>query len=371
MKKMVVALLTGIMMISMVGCGSSSSAPSENKGETVVQEGTGTEASDETSDETSNEVDKSQELIVYTNSNTNGRDAWLVEKAAEAGFKVQVLGLGASDITNRLIAEKNNSIADVTFGLNNIEYEKLKAEDLLLKWQPDWVDGVDPSLVDADGFYYPVTTTPLLLIANNEFTNMPSDWIDLVKDEYKGLYQIHPLSGGTGKTVFASIIGRYPDPNGELGVSEEGWEIAKKYIGNSHIIATGEDSIGAIIDGSLPLDQHWASGVLTEQKERNYKFNIMTPEVGEPFVIESVAVVKTSKNPELAVEFLNWLGSSEIQLAWSNEFGTIPVQEEALANVSEDLKELMSIVKPQELDWGFIAENVDAWVEKAELEFVK
>ena len=31
----------------------------------------------------------------------------------------------------------------------------------------------------------------------------------------------------------------------------------------------------------------------------------------------------------------------------------------------------MSTLKPQELDWGFIAENIDAWVEKAELQYVQ
>ena len=81
-----------------------------------------------------------------------------------------------------MIAEKNNPLCDVTFGLNNIEYEKLKANDLLQKWEPDWVDGVDQSLIDPDGYYYPVTTTPLVLMGNADFDNMPSDWTDLTKD---------------------------------------------------------------------------------------------------------------------------------------------------------------------------------------------
>lgn len=350
MKRMLAMILAGAMVFSMAGC---QKAPASG-------EGTGEGG-----------ADKSQELIVYTNSGSDGRDAWLVEKAAEAGFKVQVLGMGASDLTNRLIAEKNNAIADVVFGQNNIEYEKLKAEDVLKTWKPNWTDGVDQGLIDPEGYYYPVSITPLLLIYNRDMQNPPSDWTDLVKPEYEGLYQIHGLSGGTGKTVFASILSRYADPSGELGISSEGWEIAKDYLGNAHLIAEGEDSIGAIIDGSLPMDMHWASGVLTEQKARDYKFGVMTPEVGEPYVVESVAIVKTTRHPELAEEFLNWLGSSDVQLAWSNDWGTIPAQKDALENVSDDIKELMSVLQPQELDWGFIAENIDAWVEKAELEFVK
>lgn len=62
---------------------------------------------------------------------------------------------------------------------------------------------------------------------------------------------------------------------------------------------------------------------------------------------------------------------SDVQLDWSNNYGTIPCQKEALDQVSDDIKELMETLKPQDLDWSFIAENVDAWVEKAELEYVQ
>ena len=41
--------------------------------------------------------------------------------------------------------------------------------------------------------------------------------------------KLHGLNGGTGKTVYASIISRYQDPEGELGISDEGWEIAASF----------------------------------------------------------------------------------------------------------------------------------------------
>ena len=197
MKKMLATLLTGAMIVS--------------AGSVMVQ---------------AEEVDKSQSIVIYTNNGSEGRDEWLINRAAEEGFNVQVVSLGASAVTERMIAEKNNPLCDVVFGLNNIEYEKLKANDLLETWKPDWTDGVDESLIDSDGYYYPVTTTPLLLIGNVDYEDMPSDWTDLTDEKYSGLYQLHGLNGGTGKTVYASIISRYQDPEGELGISDEGWEIA-------------------------------------------------------------------------------------------------------------------------------------------------
>lgn len=371
MKKrmLAMALITAMGASLLTGCGGKSSSDGTTA---AAADSSAAEESSEAASEAASSDASGEKLVVYTNSGTDGRSEYLIEKAKEAGFDIEVVALGASEVTERMIAEKNNPLCDVTFGLNNIEYEKLKANGLLQQWKPDWTDGVDQSLIDPEGYYYPITTTPLVLMGNADFSPMPEDWTDLVKDEYKGLYQLHRLGGGTAKTVFASIISRYPDPNGELGISDEGWEIASKFLGNAHnIVDSGEDAIGNVINGSFPLDEHWASGVLQEQKARDYKFQIMTPEVGEPFVVESLAISSGTKKYDTCVAFLNWLGSSDVQLDWSNHYGTIPCQKEALAQVSDDIKEMMEILKPQDLDWSFIAENVDSWVEKAELEYVQ
>ncbi len=84
---------------------------------------------------------------------------------------------------------------------------------------------------------------PLLPIGNADYADMPSEWTDPVQEKYKGQYQLHGLGGGTGKTVYASIVSRYKDP-----------------------------------------------------------------EVGEPFVVESLAIVKGTDKYDLCVEFCNWLG---------------------------------------------------------------
>ena len=375
MKRKILSLLlaTAVGVSLLAGCATQKEekAKTDQKTEQTAEQKPEQKPEEKQNENTGQQAPSGSTVVVYTNSGSEGRSEWLTEKAAAAGFSIQVVAMGASKLTERIIAEKNNPLCDVTFGLNNIEYEKLKAQDILQKWQPDWLDGVDQDLVDKDGFYYPISTTPLVLIGKDDFDDMPGDWTDLIQEKYKDKYQLYGLGGGTGKTVFASVVSRYPDPNGELGISEEGWKVAGAYLSNSHIVADGEDPIGNVINGTYPLMQRWASGVITEQKTRNYKFQVMKPEIGEPFVVESLAIAKGAKDYDECVRFLNWLGSAEVQLAWSNEFGTIPCQKEALANVSAEIKEFMEGLKPQQLDWQFIAQNIDAWVEKAELEFIK
>lgn len=356
LKKWAVLGLSAVMVLSVSACGSKE----EDK---TAGEGTAAEAS--------GEADKSQRLVIYTNSGSNGRDAWLKEQASEAGYNIEVVQIQGGDLANRIISEKNNPQADMVFGLNAMEYEKLKAEEVLDQWEPEWKADVDMSLGDQDGYYYPIVIQPLVNIMNADIQNPPTDVLDLLSDEWNGKYTILNFGGGTGKTMLASLLVRFADETGEYGISDEGWETAKRWIQNGHMEQDGEDYVGNVISGEVPVCEMWGSGVLQNQMERDYKFQILVPEVGVPYVTEQVAMISGSDQRELAVDFANWFGSSEVQAAWMEEFGTIPCQQDALEGASEDVKEFVDLVHAQDMDWGFIAENIDQWVEKCELEFMQ
>lgn len=316
-------------------------------------------------------VDKSQTLVIYTNSGSDGRDVWLKDQAAKNGYKVEVVQIQGGDLANRIIAEKNNPQADIVFGLNTLEYEKLKKEQVLDKWKPSWAGDVDPSLGDKDGYYYPIVIQPLVNIMNADLTNPPKDYTDLINPEWKDKYTILNFGGGTGKTILASLLVRYKDDAGEEGISKEGWDFIKKWIQNGHMEQQGEDIVGNVISGTIPISEMWGSGVLQNQTERNYTFQIMTPDIGVPYVTEQIAMISGSKKRDLAVDFANWFGSADVQTAWMKQFGTIPCQPAALAQAPDDIKSFIAKVHPQDMDWGFISNHIDQWVEKCELEFIQ
>ncbi|MDF2673820.1 MAG: transporter, substrate-binding protein, partial [Clostridiales bacterium] len=133
----------------------------------------------------------------------------------------------------------------------------------------------------------------------------------------------------------------------------------------------GEDYVGNVVSNKTPITEMWGSGVLQNQKERNHKFQVMVPSVGVPYVTEQVAMLKGSNKRELAIDFANWFGSAELQAAFMKKFGTIPCQPKALEQAPEDVKEFIKKVRPQNMDWSFIASNIDKWVQKCELEFLK
>ena len=320
------------------------------------------------------QASEGQTLIVYTNSGSDGRGDWLKERAAQDGFSIEYVQLGAGDLANRLVAEKNNQIADLVFGLNAVEYEKLKNLDMLLKYEPSWAKDVDMTLGDKDGYYYPIVVQPLLLTYNPAYVTQnaaPTDWTDLAKSEFKDQATLLALGGGTGKTIIASILVRYADPKGTYGISDQGWEAIKNIIQNQHIAADGEDFWGNAISGTRPMLMMWGSGLLQNELSRSVDFDFMVPDVGVPYVVEQVAIFKNSKNTELSKQFAEWFGSAKIQTEWSAKFGSTPAQPAALKNSSAEVQALMAAVKPQEIDWSFVAANIDKWMEKIQLEYVK
>lgn len=377
-RKLSVGIAAAMAAVLLAGCGGGSDTGASAKKEADTsaktqeqqKEDTENEENADTAPEAGKAADKGQTLLIYTNSGGDGRQEWLIEQAEAAGFNIEVLNAGGGDILNRLLVEKNNIQADLVFGMSAIDYERLKAENLIIQYEPAWAGEVDMSLGDNDGYYYPIVIQPLLYMYNPDMENPPADILDLTKPEYKDQFAVGNLGGGTPKNLYSSILMRYRDEDGEYGVSEEGWEMAKAYLQNAHIIADGEDYVGDVISGARPMSAMWGSGVIQNQNEREYKFSLVCPEIGVPYIAEQVAILNKNDKEELAKEFIDWFGGEELQSAWSTQFGTIPANEKSLEKVSEDIKEFINSVHPQEMDWGFVAENIDNWIEKAELEFL-
>ncbi|KXU04978.1 extracellular solute-binding protein [Streptococcus oralis] len=356
MKKMKVwstLLATGVALTTLAACsgGSGGSTPAASSEE---------------------KADKSQELVIYSNSVSNGRGEWLTEKAKEAGFNIKMVEVPGGSLADRIIAEKNNSVADMVYGINAVDSNKIRDQKLLVQYQPKWLDKIDKSLADKDGYYNPVIVQPLVLIGNPGVDKMPTDWTKL-GSEYKGKYAIFALTGGTSRSILASILVRYLDDNGELGVSAEGWKAVQEYVTNAYTLKQGENTIVKMMDKAdeTQYGMMWGSGALLGQKEHNVEFKVMTPEVGVPFVTEQTMILNTSKKQALAKEFIDWFGQADVQTEYSEKFGSIPANQDAVKELPEATKKFLEQVKPQDIDWDVVGKHLDEWVEKTELEYVQ
>lgn len=383
MKKILAALLAGVLAFSAAACSTPESSTSSAAGDTASQAETASEAdaseaegSGETSD---GELPKGTgvSLTVYSNSVSDGRGDWLVERAAQDGFTLQYLDAGAAEVQSRLIAEKNAPIADVVFGLNSIIWESLKAEDILIPYTPAWADEVSEGLNDPDGYYHAIVKQAILLVYDtNQISeaDAPTDWLDLWQNEaFQGKYEYaSALTGGTTRNVIAGILVRYADPNGDLGISDEGWEAIAQYYEYGVPDESGVDLYAKISDTSNPvvIGQMWSSGIEARDEQYGTVTGYVVPEVGVPYAVEGVAIVNGTKNEDEVKRFIDWFGSAQIQGEWAQEFSTLPANEGAVEKAN-DFNKVIAELPAQDIDWALVAENIDAWCEKIELTYMK
>ena len=315
-------------------------------------------------------------LTIYTNSGSDGRGEWLTERAAKDGFSIQFVDAGAGDTQNRLIAEAASPIADVVYGLNTIIWENLKAQDILVPFVPDWADEIPEGLNDPDGYYHAIVKQAILLVYDQNQTSpeeAPKDWLDLwTKPEFDGKYEfLTGLGGGTVRNVLAGILTRFTDPNGDLGISEEGWNNIAEYYKHGVPNESGVDLYGQISSDLSPVicGQMWSSGIQARDEQYGTKTGYVVPEVGVPYATESVAIVNGTKKLEEAQRFVNWFGSADIQGEWAQQFSTLPANTNAVEMANEFNQEIAKI-PAQQIDWALVSANIDAWCEKITLEYM-
>lgn len=313
-------------------------------------------------------------LVVYTNSNSDGKGEWLEAQAEQAGFDLEIVGLGGGDLTNRIIAEGGNPVADVVFGLNNMYFEQIKAEDLLEPYTPEWSADVDESLGDGETFW-PIVQQGIVLAYNTAAVpeaEAPADWTDLwTDDRFKGRYEsVSTLAGATQQIVMASILTRYRDDSGDLGISDEGWEQVRGYFENGSKAVEGEDLFARMAAGSVDMGQMTISGIPAREEQYGVTAGVMAPEGGVPYAVEQVGIIKGTDKKEEVERFINWFGSGEVQGDFAAEFASLPANQKALEKTDPEVLTSYEAIPPQELDWLFIRDNISQWVEKIELEYM-
>ncbi len=356
--------MLAVLMLGIITACSSAGSESKNNAEESQESNGGEQIA--SSDEA---------LIVYTNSASNGRGDWLKEKAGEVGFNLEIVEMGGSDLFNRLLAEKNNPIADVTFGMSQMDWQTLKQEEALVAYEPSWIDEIPDGSSDSDNFYHPIAEQRIIMLYNQDTydeTTAPQDWPDLWEnEEFHGLYHVpSTLSGGTDRAVIYNILTRHLDENGELGVSDEGWAAVQAYIENGYTTPDGEDRIANLADGTIPISFYYSSGIPGIEEEFSFEAGIVSPEIGVPATVEQVGIMNHGDGQDytLAHEFIDWFGSAEIQGEWANNFGSLPVNKLAVDQATDRMKEIGQSTSVQEIDYDLVGKYIDEWVEKIELE---
>jgi iron(III) transport system substrate-binding protein len=120
------------------------------------------------------------------------------------------------------------------------------------------------------------------------------------------------------------------------------------------------------------MTELWLSGVLVRMQDGNLSnIDIIGNTVGVPYVVENIALSTNTKNLEKAKTLVEWFGTVEAQTERFRRFSHFPSRPEARVGMSPVMERFMAKLQPQPFDWALCSANIDKWIEKIQLEFVK
>ncbi|MFD1702241.1 putative 2-aminoethylphosphonate ABC transporter substrate-binding protein [Methylopila henanensis] len=224
-------------------------------------------------------------------------------------------------ITARFLAEKDNPRADMVVGLAASSLLMFEKAGLLETYKPAGVDKLKEVFRDNTE---PYTWTGMDAFLGAVCFNTaeagglaaPKSWKDLLQPGFKGkIVMPHPASSGTGYLLVAGWL----QGMGE----EEGWKFmdglhdniaAYLHSGSAPCVqaARGEQLVG------LALDMRGAS-----EKTKGAPIEVIFPTEGVGWEMEASAVVKGSKNLEVAKKIADWVATEDANKLFAKTYAVV------------------------------------------------
>lgn len=310
--------------------------------------------------------DDTIDLVVYT---PHGRD--LLEyfgaqfEAANPGVQVQWLDMGSQEILDRLRSERTNPQADVWWGAPSEIFAQGAEDGLLEAYRPSWADPLPPEGRDREDFWFATYLTPEVIAYNSAVLSReeaPQEWDDVLDPRWRGQVLIRePLASGTMRAIFSSIIYRESQGTGDPAAGYE-WLLrldaqTKEYVLNPTLLYQKL----ARQEGLVTL---WAMpDIETLQATTDYPIDYVIPASGTPVVVDAVAVVAGTANPDLARAFVEYVGSEEALREAAERFYRIPARMDLdPESLPEWLQVAMPAIRPMEVDAELVRERTPEWL---------
>jgi iron(III) transport system substrate-binding protein len=268
-----------------------------------------------------------------------------VAKAFEekTGIKVQIRKGGGGQLANQITVEGERSPADIIYTEEAPPLIKLAQDGLLAKVDDATLAQVDPSYVDDNGYWLGITLRARVMAYNPDLVSeadLPESARDVAGPEWQGKIAFVPSSGEfLGHTAaMIKLDGRE---------ATEEWLIGLKAFGGTYMnnvtamkaVENGE--VGAALVNSY----YWAALHKEKGKLKSKLHYFSNGDAGGLVSVSGAAVVKASKHPKEAQQFLAFMISEEGQKAVLSKSAEYPVN----PNVTADplLKPFNELQPPQ------------------------
>ena len=307
-------------------------------------------------------------IRIYSNSNSPERVTWLIEAAKEAGFDISLDDNSVlSGDTAAVQAANENKDADVIFGLNEVRWSQLvdgTYENLsVMDWTPSWADKV--GVYKYDGKAYGLVIQNILMLYRNDELGTNGEevhfqhWADIVDSGYSW-YRQGKVGGTTNMNINNAMLYAFTDPESPAGgISVDGWKTLWAYCANGN--NTGDKyGLDPLIRGDVQISTFYSSSLYgnieaAEETAENPLHGTLEPENwnlvdiddGTYYIAEYLGVIdnpnRSEEETETVKAFAEWFGSAETQIAWSEEFDSYPCNEDAAAELFDEVPAIYAI----------------------------
>ena len=309
-------------------------------------------------------------IRIYSNSNSPERTTWLIEAAKEAGFDISIddNSVYSGDV-KAVQAANENKDGDLIFGLNEVrwsqlvngQYDNLKVMD----WAPTWADKVGDYKFDNKA-YGLVIQNILMLYRTDEFGTNGNKlsfehWADIVDCGYTW-YRQGKVGGTTNMNINNAMLYAFTDPDSPAGgISIDGWKKLWAYCAGGKF-TNDNYGLDPLIRGDVQVSTFYSSSLYGKIDEAVFKGTDEHPLIGtvKPenwdlvdiadgtyYIAEYIGILdkegRSEEETETVKAFAEWFGSAETQIAWSEEFDSYPCNNDAVAELYDEVPPIYAI----------------------------
>ena len=250
------------------------------------------------------------------------------------GIKVNVVKANADELIERLKNEGENSPADLFITVDAGKLFRAKDLGLLQKVTNSKITkNIDPSLIDKDGFWVPITYRARILVYSNDRVNKDelSTYQELTNEKWKNRILVRSSSNAYNQALMSSIV------------ANEGTEAAEQWA--SGLVenfsrdpkGSDRDQVKAIAAGQgdvAIVNSYYIGLLLSSSKQEELKagkaVSVFFPNQGENesgthINVSGIGLTKYSPNKENALKLIEYLTSKEAQKLYINTSFEYPV----------------------------------------------
>jgi len=194
--------------------------------------------------------------------------------------------------------------ADVLLIADSVTMEGLKKEDRLLAHETADVSAYPAGTHDGQKFWFATKLITTGIAYNTKASFKPTSWQDLTRPEVKGqLVMPSPLTSGAALIHAATLTGSMND----------GWKYYEALKENDAIAGGGNGDVLKQVAGGQKLYGVIVDYMPIREKAKGAPVEFVFPKEGVSAVSEPVAILKSTKNPDAARAFVDFLLSKDGQ----------------------------------------------------------